>query len=126
MTNGYRYVQDGLREFKGQYDRKPFQFQHYLASHPLFEVPRLIELVQSRPSDKFYYDMGEASAGQRWNTLGRELSVPDAIQRIEQSKAWIVINHAEKDPAYRQLLDEALDEILSGCDLVNKIKSVFK
>ncbi len=122
MNNGFRYVQAGLDEFKNSIDRRPFEFQHYLANHSLFEIPRLVELVLSRPG-AFYYDQGENRADQKWNTLAREHSIAEAIERIEQAKAWIVINHAEKDPAYRQLLDEALDEILSGSDVKDMIKS---
>jgi hypothetical protein len=122
--NGFHYFEQGLRDYRPKFNRQPFQFQHSLAGHPLFELPRLVELVLSRPSQDFYFDQGEASVGQRWGSMpAKTLSLPEAIQKIEHAQAWIVINHAERAPEYRQLLDQALDEVLGDWEFRNQIKS---
>ena len=48
-------------QFRPDFNRLPFQFLHRLADHPLFTLPRLLELARTtrrdRPHD-LYYDAG--------------------------------------------------------------------
>jgi hypothetical protein len=119
-----RCFEESLRDAQDRFDRQAFQFRHLLAEHPLFKIPRLVELVLSRPANEFYFDQGDAAIDQRWNSMpAKTLSLEQAIYKIEQAKAWIIINHAERDPQYRQLLDRALDEILAGSGLERHVKS---
>ena len=99
--------------FRASFEVMPFAFQHRLASHPLFELPRLFELVRSlsREPGEVYFDAGNVGVHQRWDELPLpQMTVEDAFRRIETSGAWIVIYHAEKDPAYAALLDECMAE----------------
>lgn len=122
--NGQHYFNDDLTQFTDKIDRQRFQFTHALAGHPLFQLSRIVEFVLSRPSQEFYFDQGEARVGQRWNAMPpKSLTLKEAIERIEQAQAWIVINHAERDPEYKQLLDQTLDQLLAGWDHKDQIKS---
>jgi len=124
LHGGDRCFEASLRDAQDKFDRQAFQFRHLLADHPLFKIPRLVELVLSRPASEFYFDQGDAAIGQRWNAMPpKTMSLEQAIYQIEQAKAWIIINHAERDPQYRQLLDQALDEILAGSPLEHEIKT---
>jgi hypothetical protein len=124
-NNGFHHFEASLRSEQEKFDRQAFQFRHLLADHPLFKIPRLVQLVLSQPSNELYFDQGDASIDQRWNAMPpKTLSLDQAIQKIEEAKAWIIINHAERrDPEYRELLDKALDEILIGSHLEHQIKS---
>lgn len=101
------------KSFALHFDREPFAFRHRLAEHPLFAIPRLFELVQSlaRLPDEVYFDAGEVGVSQRWDRIPLpQMSVEDALRRIETSGAWIIIRHAERDEAYGRLLDECMAE----------------
>lgn len=104
-------------EFRGQFDKRPFEFEHRLASHPLFQLPRLLELARStranRPGD-LYYDAGEIRIDQRWSETGpKTISVEHAMENIESTGAWIILKRVERDPEYAQLLGDCMAEVES-------------
>ena len=124
---------DGGDEFRTQFDKTSFSFRHHLASHPAFTLDRLIELARdtqlTRPGD-LYYDAGTTDLNQRWDKTPRpEFSAADAIQRIEQCGAWIVLKRADKDPEYAAVLRECMTELrdLTGLNLdrVMKLQEVI-
>jgi len=124
LTSGDRCFDEGLQAAREQFDRQPFLFRHFLSEHPLFQIPRLVEVVLSRPDSESYYDQGDAEIGQRWNAMPpKTMSLEQAVRRIQEAKAWIALKHAEQDPAYRELLDRALSEILPGSWLERYVKS---
>lgn len=41
--------------FRENFNRASFQFAHHLAGHPLFELPRLLELSRGLPDADVYY-----------------------------------------------------------------------
>lgn len=99
--------------FRERFDRKTFGFRHSLADHPLFAMPRLIELVHSladKPGE-VYFDAGNVRVDQRWDQVPvTQLSVEQLLERIEHSGAWIVVRHAERDPAYAAVLNDCMAE----------------
>ena len=46
-------------------------------------------------------------------------TLEDAMERIECTGAWVILKHAEQDPAYRVLMEEIMSDIagMSGKDL---------
>ena len=47
--------------FREKFNRRHFVFRHHLSDHPLFQLPRLIELARSTAAtraDDLYYDAG--------------------------------------------------------------------
>ena len=120
--------------FCDNFNRASFEFRHNLTKHPLFRLERLIELArdtqQKRPGD-LYYDAGQdVGVNQRWAEIEKpKFSAADAIQRIENCGAWIVLKRADKDPEYKVVLDQCMEELedLSGIliDKVMKIKEVI-
>jgi hypothetical protein len=101
----------------------PFQFFHGLADHPLFTLPRLLELAkttkETRPKD-LYYDAGkDIGIGQRWDKIGpKPFPVDEALHRIENSGAWVTLHQAQKDPEYGELFYACMREFekLTGVD----------
>jgi hypothetical protein len=115
-------------DFLRNYNRKPFPFFHNLATHPLFTLPRLLQLAsdtrKNRPKD-FTYDMGDFQPGQRWDSAGpRTFSLEECIERIENAKAWILLHYAQKDPEYAEVFDQCMREFeeLSGVDVRNVMR----
>jgi hypothetical protein len=111
--------------FRDTFNRASFQFAHHLADHPLFELPRLLELARSLPDSDVYYDAGDIRVNQRWDETPRtKLSVDQLIDRIENARAWIILRGSHKDPMYAGLLDQCLEEVRSqvGAAFPRKIK----
>jgi len=124
---------DANSDFRDEFDKRSFAFRHRLANHPAFALERLIDLAREtqlgRPGD-LYYDAGTKDLNQRWdNTPKPEFSAADAIQRIENCGAWIVLKRADKNPEYEALLRECMAELqeLTGLNLdrVMKVQEVI-
>lgn len=98
--------------FRSSFNRKPCLFQHRLAGHSLFNLPRLIELAKSLPPESIEYNAGDipVSIDPRM-TPSNGLSVEETIRRIEECNSWMVIKRVERDPEYKDLMDVCLDEI---------------
>lgn len=103
-------------EFRENFDRHRFTFSHSLADHPLFKLPRLIELAkatQEQRPHELHYDSGAKDIGQRWDetpTLAE--SVDQTIRAIEDRQAWIILKRCERDPDYKALLNSCMGQIL--------------
>lgn len=89
--------------------RRPFLLRHPLAEHPLFRPDRLVALAKEaarRPGD-LYFDAGVVGLNDKWGKIPvPDLPVDEVIRRIETAKAWIIMKHVERSPAYREVLDE--------------------
>ncbi|HWG58065.1 MAG TPA: hypothetical protein VN661_03370 [Candidatus Acidoferrales bacterium] len=123
-----RWIEADPSEFQAKFNRESFQVVHRLSSHPLFQLDALMDLAkrttEKRPNH-IYYDAGNVRVEQRWNEVPKaEFSAMDALRRIEECGAWIVLRHAQEDPAYRVLLDKGLAEMvaLAGKELEPLIK----
>lgn len=112
--------------FRQNFNRSSFAFKHTLANHPMFEMPRLIQLatqVKQHPEaryDEVYFDAGDIKVTQKWaDTPKPTMSPEEAIERIQTAGAWMLIRRAELIPEYRVVLEECMSEIqtLLGLDL---------
>lgn len=115
-------------EFAEKFNRRSFQVTHHLATHPLFQLPKLMELAErtlkTRPKD-LYYDTGDVRIEQRWEDVPKSgFSPVEAIHRIENAGAWFIFRSAQRDPEYRIFLDRGLAELKAemGPDIENKIR----
>ena len=100
--------------FERDFNREPFIIQHDLVGHPLFELPRIIELSKSLPADRVEYNAGNVPITlDPVNTPRTGLSIEETIRRIEECRSWMVLKNVETDPDYKALLDECLDPMLS-------------
>jgi cupin-like protein len=113
--------------FRERFNRRHFVFRHHLSDHPLFKLPRLIELARSTAAaraDDLYYDAGVQDIRQRWGTAPSSFPVDETIKRIQNAGAWIVLKRAENDPSYAAVLDRCMSDILevSGRELERKMR----
>jgi hypothetical protein len=113
--------------FQSSFNRQHFVLRHELTGQPLFELPRLIELARAtaaqRPTD-LYYDAGVTDLNQRWGSAPAQFPVDETIRRIDEAGAFIILKRAEHDPAYAQLLDRCMADLLevSGRELEKKMR----
>jgi hypothetical protein len=110
-----RWLIADQEQFRAKFNQKSFELSHRLASHPLFQLPRLMELAErtlkSRPRD-FHYDAGDVRVDQRWDEIPKSTFSPnEALERIENCGAWLVFSSAQRDPEYRVLLDRGIEEL---------------
>ena len=113
--------------FREKFNRRHFVFSHHLSGHPLFQLPRLIELARNTAAtraDDLYYDAGVQDIRQRWGTAPARFPVDETIDRIENAGAWIVLKRADTDPSYAAILHRCMSDILevSGPELERKMR----
>lgn len=99
-------------EFKVNFNCRPFLIGHHLVDHPLFELPRLVELLKSLPERSIEYNAGDIPMSLDPKLTPRNgLSPEETIRRIEECRSWMVLKDVQQDPEYRVLLDECLSEV---------------
>ncbi|MGH7339997.1 MAG: cupin-like domain-containing protein, partial [Candidatus Rokuibacteriota bacterium] len=98
--------------FREHFDRRPFRVRHRLAEHPLFALPRLIELARALLEDRVEYNAGDVPVSlDPARTPRTGLSIGETIRRIEECRSWMVFKNVERDREYRALLDTCLDQV---------------
>lgn len=99
-------------EFERCFTREPFKIQHRLHDHPLFEMPRLLELVQRLPEANIEYNAGKIPVSVSHEQTPRNgLSAEETVRRIAECQSWLVVKYIEQDPAYAELLEECLAQV---------------
>ncbi len=116
------------QETREKFNLKSFEVSHRLSSHPLLQLPKLLQLaertVKSRPED-LYYDMGKVGTSQRWDQMPQaRFSAVEAMQQLESSDAWFLFKRAQRDPEYKKLFDQGLKEIkeMAGDKIAGQIR----
>ena len=114
--------------FREQFNRSSFQFSHNLAAHPLFEIPRLVELANSllnkdKTKVAFYSADLPLTAGWKHKAPRKAMSVEEAIACIEESGSWVLLKSVQEVPPYRAVLEQCLRELeeLTGAPLQKEI-----
>jgi hypothetical protein len=91
------------------YPERHFRISHDLASHPLLQLPRLIELTKELEKDRFEYNSGKLQPNQKAeDTPLVDLTPQQVVSQIETAGAWMVLKRVESVPAYRAMMEEAL------------------
>lgn len=94
------------------FDQRGFQFQHRLCDHPLLQLPRIVELSRTLPSETVEYNAGDVAVDQDPSLTPRNgLSIDETLHRIQTCHSWMVLKSVHEDPAYAKLLDECLDAL---------------
>lgn len=98
--------------FREAFNHRPFIITHRLAAHPLFAVPRLLELAKALPVELVEYNSGELPVSvDRGETPRNGLSAEETIRRIEHCKSWLVLKNVERDAEYGRLLRQCLAQV---------------
>ena len=98
--------------FSRSFERRPFLVGHALARHPLFELPRLVELASRLPFAQVEYNLGDVpvSLDPKMAPLNG-LSAAETVRRIEDCNSWLVLKNVERDAEYRSLMELCLAAI---------------
>ena len=101
--------------FKTDFNKHSFLFNHALAGHPLFSLPKLRTLAlktrAKRPSE-LYHDAGHnVGIGTRWSEMGDKPPIEEAFERIHDAGAWITIRQIQLDPEYEGLFQGCMREL---------------
>ncbi|WP_437185817.1 JmjC domain-containing protein [Planctomicrobium sp. SH668] len=111
-TVGGPLLEVNPHEFENCFTKRPFLVKHRLCDHPLFTMERILELSQRLPESCIEYNAGNIPISVEEGLTPRNgLSPEETIRRIEECKSWLVLKYVEKDPAYRELLEECLQVI---------------
>jgi hypothetical protein len=111
-TRGGRVLDIEPITFKANFNRSAFLLSHNLSHHPLFSLPRLIQLARTMPESLVDYNAGNIPISIDARLTPRTgLSIEETIRRIEECCSWMVLKRTERDPEYKELLDSFLDEI---------------
>ncbi len=106
--------------FRTHFNRKPYLLPHHLGDHPLFALPRLIELARSLPAEFVEYNAGNIPVSIDSRLTPRNgLSVEETIRRIEEQCSWMVMKRVERDPEYNALLNRILDEVQAHAEPID-------
>lgn len=107
-----RLLDIDAEKFRTTFARGPFLIGHHLVDHPLFQLPRLVELAQRLPEKNIEYNAGKLPVSLDPSQTPRTgLSVEETIRRIEECQSWMVLKYVENDPEYRDLLVRCLAEV---------------
>ena len=86
--------------------------RHRLTEHPLFEMPRLLELARWLPEKYVRINSGAVPVDATPEQIpGTGLSVEESFRRIAETDTRIMLKKIELHPDYRDLLHTCLAEI---------------
>lgn len=109
--------------FQNGFNKSPFLVQHRLSDHPLFEIPRLLQLCRELPEDRVEYNGGNLNIDQHSQLTPRTgLSPEDTIRNIAECGSWLVLKNVERDPRYRELLHESVKHFEEGVPGVHALE----
>jgi hypothetical protein len=98
--------------FLPRFNRQACWVHHHLVDHPLFELPRLLELAKSLPSKFVRINSGNVRVDATPDQIpGTGLSIEESFSRLAESDTRIMLKSIELDPDYHALLHTCLGEI---------------
>ena len=91
--------------------KRPFELKHGLSDHPLFSLPRLVQLAKSLPRDRIEFNSGKVAVGVKPEDVPKiDMPAEEVIRKIETANAWMVIKFVNEDVAYNELLKTFVEE----------------
>ncbi len=102
------------------YNRKPFLFEHALATHPFFTLEPLFALCRRMEPEQIHYRIGaipgDSDFDSSYDRYRHNLTLDDVLDNFEAQRAYICIYNPERDPAYKPHIEELLAEIAVQVD----------
>jgi mannose-6-phosphate isomerase-like protein (cupin superfamily) len=85
---------------------------HRLVDHPLFALPRLLDLARRLPQKYVRINSGAVPVNAKPAEIpGTGLNTDESFRLIEETNTRIMLKHIELDPEYRDLLHSCIAEI---------------
>jgi ribosomal protein L16 Arg81 hydroxylase len=112
MSAEHAHLQIDGERFRQHFPGRQFRITHRLVDHPLFDMERLLRLALSLPRHVVEFYSGKAAVSQNPSTTpATGLSLEETIRKIHVANSWVVLKYCERDPDYRALLLECVDEL---------------
>lgn len=100
-------------DFAAAYPERPTLIDHGLVDHPLLQLDALAALAtRIRPVDAEYNRADLPVGVDPADTPSNGLSIEETIRSIEENGSWMVLKFVEQDPAYRDVLEATLAELM--------------
>jgi hypothetical protein len=111
-----RWIDFESSAMREQYNRRAFALTHRLHEHPLFAMPEVRALCRRMPREDVKFRFGPIAADYDFdNSLGaelrRNLTFEDAVDRTEESQAYVAVYNPERDAVFRPLIEALVAEI---------------
>jgi Cupin-like domain len=113
---GARLMDVDAGEFRKNFNEKSFMFRHNMASHPLFELPRIAlaaeRMLARGDLEKFVALGGQTkSAGTKFSAMPARERLATTITQLAEAGAWLKVSSVDTaDPDYAELLQRVLFE----------------
>jgi hypothetical protein len=140
-------IEGDAADLREKFNRAPFMFTHHLGDHPLFEIPRLVQLASTilqsekevhrqpvlSPDDLIpfggvFIGSGKVKAQMKWGDMiaKEKEDLLEQMSNIQNSDSWLLLYSVQRDPEYRALLHQVVDEIeeLTGMPLRKDITTL--
>jgi hypothetical protein len=107
-------LSDPEGNFPLHYNRSTFMFRHGLSSHPLLQLPSLIDLADRLEKyDGCYWSNGSAKVTDPWEKgTDRRQSLRRTIENIEENDSLVILKFVVHDPIAGPFLRDVLTTIM--------------
>lgn len=101
---------------RAHYNRRAFALRHRLHEHPLFEMSELRALCRRMPPADVRYRFGPIANDYHFDKsldpqLRGRLTLDDAIDRTEETQAYVAVYNPERDRVFRPVIESLIAEI---------------
>ena len=108
--------------FAANFDHRPFEFRHALHAMEIFQMPALLRLAErcmEKRQHKSHYETGEPTVNGYFGNKPADMTLVQALERIGESRNWIILKRIHEEPEYRAALELFISELseLTGADL---------
>ncbi|HUQ07609.1 MAG TPA: cupin-like domain-containing protein [Kofleriaceae bacterium] len=114
-TSGASWLSLRREAFRSDYNERPFLVEHRLPEHPAFQLDALRALCHRMPRRLVRHRFGaiphDVEFDKSLEMYGKDLSFEDAVDRLEENKAYLALYNPEQDPEYRPIIEGLLGEL---------------
>lgn len=115
--------------FRRDFGQRAFAFQHRLADHPLFAIPRLADTAQAildrgNAGGFVVFDAKAFATASGFGMPSQRDRLAETVRRLAEGSSWLkLVSVNEVDPAYSEVLRQIIRDVseLTGRDLAAEI-----
>jgi hypothetical protein len=116
-ATGSSYLQIDSSFARANRSLEAVAFSHRLVGNPLFALAAIADLADSLPKDSVVSDKADQSlVSPDGPPRGSEDRPGDTIRHLDTRRSWLTLLNIEQQPAYRDLMNECLDEVAALVD----------
>jgi hypothetical protein len=120
QPSGDTILQASHKEFKNNFNLRPFKFHHTLHQSGLFEIPRIVELAKriiEKNGNFCALNFRHGAIDTKFSAMPQSERLADTVSRLGENGTWIKLTRAQDyDPEYAQVLDVITAELESLSD----------